>query len=196
MLNWESIGIFSGIVAAATWYIKHLISTSSKAQLIQFQEHEKSQNAKILEVLKSDLGLQSELKKIRYSSIYERKVNALLDVYACLQEYEASIGKISEDVIDHSANHFLQLYPVYLAKKDELSTKFWNNAALFDDDVVSQYQEYRRNVIMDYDSVYKAMSKNLTKIDSYFSRLPELEFETGKFSSNIKYKVKTVLNNS
>ena len=87
----SDIGFISLIAGGLGWYLKHRIKESSAQQLERFKEEIKISNTHNLERLKSDLGWNQEVSKIRFSSIYERKINALLDSYAHVQKYEISI---------------------------------------------------------------------------------------------------------
>lgn len=190
-MDWTTIITNAGLLGAATWYIKHLVQSNASRQLTQFQESERAANAQVLERLKSEVSLATELKKLRFSSIYERRVNALLDVFSKIQKYEMAIGEISRDVIFNGGSRFDELLSAYEKQRLQLTTTFWCNSALFSDDLIESFREYLK-MIERYDSAYRRIVKEGTKARS-FSELPELEYEQSGFSDQLKAEVKQEL---
>ena len=109
MENLEEISILGTMIAAGVWYLKHKVVTSSKIQLEMLKEFERNKNQELLESFKSDLAIKSEIFKTKHLSIYERKLHALLDSFACVSDCESPMGKISEDWSTNNGAQFPKL---------------------------------------------------------------------------------------
>lgn len=200
MINWESLGFFGVLTSCVVWYVKHKIETSSKIQLEAISESYKNKNRELLEAFKADLGLQYEIKKTKHLSIYERKVHALLDSFACLSDCESPMGKIAEDCSTNKGENFSKLYEDYLYRKDILLNTFWRNSALFSDLLIEKFQQFKRGILMPYTSAYKAIAEDIkhggSVTDSHINRLIDLEIEYGRFAKYLKAEIRHTLNES
>lgn len=194
MENWQEITFVGSALGFVIWYVKHKIITSTKLQIERFIEFEKNKNQELLESFKSQLGLQTELRKAKLLSIYERKVHALLDSFACLSDCESPMGKISEDALTNKGENFSDLYAQFLSRKDILLNTFWRNSALFSDSIIEKFQQFNRKVLIPYSSAYKSMLETFNSggkiTDGHISRLMDLEIEYGKFSKALKHEIK------
>lgn len=191
---WIAIIVNSGITGSIGWYLKHRIDLNSRRQLQSFSEAERASHARFLEELKAGLAWASEVKKIRFASIYERRVNALLDVYAAVQRYEIAIGEVSRDVLDNHAKEFAARYDAYCNKRDTMNETFWCNAALFDREIIDGFGEYRE-MIKRYDNEYGAIIRTAENERSY-AQLPELEDKQRPFSIALKEAIARALADS
>ncbi|MDR7088222.1 hypothetical protein [Cellvibrio fibrivorans] len=197
MENWQEITFVGSVLGFVVWYVKHKIITSTKLQIERFIEFEKNKNQELLESFKSHLGLQTELRKAKHLSIYERKVHALLDSFACISDCESPMGKISEDALTNRGENFVDLHAQFLGRKDILLNTFRRNSALFSDSIIEKFQQFKREVLMPYSSTYKSMLETLSSggkiTDGQISRLMDLEIEYGKFSKALKHEIKDTL---
>lgn len=200
MENLEEISILGTMIAAGVWYLKHKVVTSSKIQLEMLKEFERNKNQELLESFKSDLAIKSEIFKTKHLSIYERKLHALLDSFACVSDCESPMGKISEDWSTNNGAQFPKLYEEFLERKDKLLNTFWRNSALFSDSLIGEFQKFKIGTLIPYSNTYKNISESL-KVngdvsDSYIEHLIDLEIEYGKFSNSLKNEIRKVLNES
>lgn len=193
-MRFVEIVVNSGITGFLGWYLKHRIDLNAQRQLESLIEDKRATHARFREELRAELDWVSEVKKIRFASIYERRINALLDVYAAVQRYEIAIGEVSREVNDNNAREFDARYDTYCNKRDTMNEVFWCNAALFDRELIGSFREYRK-LIQRYDNAYSVIVRTAKNERSY-AQLPKLEYEQGPFSIALKGEVERALNDS
>ena len=118
-----------------------------------------------------------------------------MDVYSCVQKYEISISWISKNIADNGESEFDPLYTKYIEDRNQLIENFWCKSALFSDEIINLFNDYRKNM-NSYDIAYEKISKSGLSEFNDLKQLPALEYEQRRFSEVLKKNIKYELNNS